>query len=273
MTWKERRQYWRQSTRVQARIEQEYFPKVQKVINQQLSSFIEDARREGWMKAYHAWNMEVTKGDLFTVIMSLYKKSGITFANMTRKAVRSGLKYRTMGFNAQWTKDIIEYLGRMGLQLVNWMEDTTKQWLIDIISQGLTEGWGFDEITNKIMDSPIADRWRILRIVRTESMRAGNYGAVLGAKSHGLLMDKLWISAHDERVRQWSHKDQFDHLALDGTLVAMDKPFEQVSLKGIKAEAQQPGDPNAPAAFTVNCRCVVAFEPKRDANGRLIRVS
>ena len=272
MNWKERRSYWRQSIRVQAKIEAEYIPKVQRVIKDQISSFIAEARIVGWMTAYHRWNTTIVKGDLFNVIISLYKKSGITFANMSRRAVKSGLKYRTMGFNAEWTAAVIEYLGAQGLQLVNWMDQTTKQYLIDILSQGIIEGWGFEEVANKISESPIADKWRILRIVRTESMRAANYGAVLGAKSHNLLMDKVWISAHDERVRQWSHKDQYDHLQLDGNQVGMEEQFKQVSLKGVEAVADQPGDPKAPAAFTINCRCVVAFEPKRDANGRLIRI-
>ena len=271
MNWKERRSYWRQSIRVQAKIEAEYIPKVQRVIKNQLSSFIADAKVVGWMAAYNRWNMEVVKGDLFTIIMSLYKKSGITFANMSRMAVKPQLKYRTMGFNAEWTAAVIQYLGAEGLKLVNWMDDTTKQYIIDILSQGVSEGWGFDEVANKLMGSPIADKWRVLRVVRTESMRAANYGAVLGAKSHNLLMDKIWISAHDERVRQWSHKDQFDHLNLDGDKVGMEEQFRQTSLKGIEAVADQPGDPKAPAAFTINCRCVVGFEAKRDANGRLIR--
>ena len=84
-------------------------------------------------------------------------------------------------------------------------------------------------------------------------------------------MNKEWISAHDNRVRQWAHKDQYDHLALDGIQVGMNDKFTQTSLKGVQAVADHPGDPKAPAAFTVNCRCVVGFEAKRDANGRLIR--
>ena len=269
MNWSERRKYWRAFHRVQAQIEAKYFPRVQKILLKQISSFIDSAKGVGYQRAYHSWQMELFNQELNAAILSLYKKAAITFANMSRRAIKMRDKYSPMGFDEQWTRDVLEYLGTDGLNLVSWMDDSTKQIILDIITQGVQEGLGFDEVTSLIMKSPIADRWRVLRIVRTESMRAANFGAMLGAKSHKVVMEKVWISAHDERVRQFSHKDQFDHLRLDGTHLGMTEPFTQVGSKGLMAQAQQPGDPKAPAAFTINCRCVVGFEPKRDVNGRL----
>lgn len=276
MNWKERRQYWKAAMRIQSKIEAEYVPKVQKVIKKQVSSFLTDAKNLGFYGALGKWNTEITKGELYSVIMSLYKKSAITFANVVRRSIK-GQKYLTMGRNEQWTQDVIRYLGAEGLTLVNWMDETSKQIIIDILKQGVNEGLGFEEVANRIADSAIADRWRIVRIVRTESMRAANYGAVLGAKSHGLLMKKEWISANDNRTRQWAHNDEFDHTVLDGQKVMMDDGFTQTGTKGLTVNVNQPGAPvqkdgsRTPGAFTINCRCVVGFEAVRDQNGRLIR--
>lgn len=262
--------------RVQSKIEAEYVPKVQKVIKKQVSSFLNDAKEFGFSGALSKWNTEITKGELYNVIMSLYKKSGITFANMVQRSFK-GVKYLTMGRNEQWTLDVIRYLGAEGLTLVNWMDDTSKQIIIDILQQGVNEGLGFEEVASRIMESSIADRWRIVRIVRTESMRAANYGAVLGAKSHGLLMKKEWISANDNRTRQWAHNDEFDHTVMDGQKVMMDDGFNQTGTRGITVSVNQPGAPvqkdgsRTPGAFTINCRCVVGFEPVRNEQGRLIR--
>jgi hypothetical protein len=43
-----------------------------------------------------------------------------------------------------------------------------------------------------------------------------------------------------------------------------------VNKEGVTITAMQPGDATAPPGFTINCRCRVAFDPKRDSNDRLI---
>ena len=100
-------------------------------------------------------------------------------------------------------------------------------------------------------------------------MRASNMGAMEGAKAHKFIVDKMWISAHDNRTRRIP-ADEFDHWAMDGVTVPLDQPFTSTGKKGEPVVAMQPGDPTAPAGFTINCRCTIGFVPQRDANGRLI---
>jgi hypothetical protein len=106
-------------------------------------------------------------------------------------------------------------------------------------------------------------------------MRASNIGHIKGAKAHNFVVVKEWISAVDNRIRRYEKGDDFDHWALDGQQREMWEMFTQQGMKSGKvASVTAPGggeDNTAPAAFVINCRCTVAFEPKRDSQGRLIR--
>lgn len=87
-------------------------------------------------------------------------------------------------------------------------------------------------------------------IVRTELGRIAQTAnhATLGeiARSQpGLGLKKQWSAVIDARTRP-------DHAAANGQIVDMDKPF----IVGGE-ELMYPHDPNASAAQTVNCRCVV----------------
>ncbi|MFJ1695668.1 phage minor head protein [Streptomyces sp. NPDC088252] len=88
------------------------------------------------------------------------------------------------------------------------------------------------------------------RIARTESARAWN--AVTLAAAQELTgpdrpLVKQWLTRRDTRVRD-------SHDKADGQLQLLDDPF---TVAGI--EMAGPGDPAAPPALTVNCRCVVAI--------------
>lgn len=93
--------------------------------------------------------------------------------------------------------------------------------------------------------------------------------AMMGAQAHNFEVDKIWISAKDNRTRRIP-KDEFDHWEMDGVVVPYKEPFTSTGKKGEPVVAMQPGDLSAPPGFTINCRCTVGFIPKRDGNGNLI---
>ncbi len=66
---------------------------------------------------------------------------------------------------------------------------------------------------------------------------------------------KIWASARDSRVRH-------THKVLDGTSIGMAEVF--VSPSG--ARLRFPGDPSAPAAEVIQCRCHVTYRVDRLAN-------
>lgn len=86
-------------------------------------------------------------------------------------------------------------------------------------------------------------RVQALRLVRTESARAGNYGIEQSAMKvyAGRQMKKRWMTSMDGREREW-------HGAANGQEVDFDKPF----LVGGEY-MQRPGEGSA--RNVVNCRC------------------
>jgi len=111
---------------------------------------------------------------------------------------------------------------------------------------------------------------RARRIVRTEVMRASNYASMLAADQHDFIVDKIWISRVDARTRRIP-KDQYDHVSMNGQKVGWDEDFTSTGKKGDLVLSGFPGDPTTPAGFSINCRCTVGFEGRRDSNGKLIR--
>jgi uncharacterized protein with gpF-like domain len=219
------------------------------------------------MGAY-AWNDE-----MMTIMMQLYKEAAILFGNASFRAVRNaGQKAADpYGINNDFITSILQFLAQYGFMLVADMTQTTKKQLLNIISQGVADGLGIDEIARQLTQSDELGyaMMRARRIARTEVMRASNYAAMEGAKLHNFEVDKVWIASRDLRTRRIP-RDSYDHFHMDGATVPYNEPFTSTGKKGDTVLAAQPGDPNAPAGFTINCRCTVGFVPRRDENGRLI---
>ena len=90
------------------------------------------------------------------------------------------------------------------------------------------------------------------------------------ANESGNVMEKVWIAVKDKRTRH-------DHKTVDGTRLPIETAFTLTNAKLGDIGMMQPGvrtQPNGlavPASEVVNCRCTVAFQAKRDRNGRIIR--
>jgi hypothetical protein len=189
-----------------------------------------------------------------------------------------------MGFKELWTQEVIQFLRDYGLLQVITITGNTRDILLGIVNQTLQEaieqGLGTDETASLVVARLRAKgyeytEFRAERIVRTETVRAANMGHMAGARALPFEVTKEWISAKDNRTRRIptdgvGRKSEWDHWVLDGAKLDLDKPFTVTSAKGITIDVQQPGDATAPAGFTVNCRCRVAFEAKRDKDGRII---
>ncbi len=153
---------------------------------------------------------------------------------------------------------IDQYAEENTLDMVDDISGTTLDQMRETIRQGLNEGVGPQEIADRLDNMGISDmsRARAATIARTEMHRASMVGSVNAAQSLassvGLLLDKVWNAVEDKRTRD-------DHTTLDGQKVGMDEPFE---VNG--SQIQFPGDPAAPPEQTINCRCVLTYEPSED---------
>ena len=109
-------------------------------------------------------------------------------------------------------------------------------------------------------------RWlkhRAETIARTEALRALNIGNHEGwsqaAESGQFPEDKIvrkWVFTHDSRTRDWHRNIP----ALNPGGVGLKEPF-----KSDLGPILHPGDPSAPPANTINCRCmcIIRYQPSR----------
>lgn len=109
-----------------------------------------------------------------------------------------------------------------------------------------------DRMVNRYRQNYV--RYRAETIARTESLRAVNGGhdeAYLQAEEAGVIRRdstvRVWTPASDARVRD-------SHSAMRGQARGIREPF----VSGAGNILQYPGDPDAPPADTIQCRCTLA---------------
>lgn len=248
-----------------------FIPKVYKALQAQIKMFTTDLKSGGIDYARHLLVKHDLNQAIGPVIMSLYKTAGIATANRTHTMINQHLavnnkgalvtmqyKYRTFGYNERWTNEIIAYFRQFLLdKAVVPISQTTHDFILRVLEQGITEGWSVDRIVKELETSDITSN-RARLIVRTETTRAANYGGMISAWNNDWEMEKTWNEVKDFRTRL-SHRH--------GTGVGGEKID---LLERFSNGLMFPGDPDGPASEVCNCRCVLTYSPKRDINGRLI---
>ena len=156
----------------------------------------------------------------------------------------------------------------LGRKIVS-VRDSLVQYLMAEIERGFSQGLTIREMSvymQKLVNSSSFYRWQALRIARTETTAAANYGATIAGESSGIVLEKEWISANDARTRR-RPPSTYDHLEMDGVRVDQREKFN------VNGDLVMfPADPEGQAGNVINCRCTVALVPKRDANGRLVLI-
>jgi hypothetical protein len=203
-------------------------------------------------------------------IRKLHNDAGITMAKYNYDKIRksAGIK-DSMTPEQRWAAVIKLFLEQGLTNLVNGITSTTKETIRKVLIQGMQEGWSIMQMMKEIEKSGI-NIYRAELIARTETTRAANQGAMLGAISTGLQTNKEWIAITDDRTRRIPRND-YDHLHMDGKTTPIDQPFTVPGLRSIDI-MEYPGDPNGSAGNVCNCRCTVGFEVVRDATGKPVDI-
>lgn len=205
-------------------------------------------------------------------ILEAYIDSYLKIGLIHGKKVLRDIKTQTKSFNeADFSLNYRESLSSflresLGLK-ISTVRSSLVKYLIAEIDKGMKEGLTIREIAKnmqKLVNSRSFYRWQALRIARTETTAAANYGAIMAGDTTGIPLDKVWISATDNRVRR-KPKSVYDHAELNGNKIAKDELFNDSGSK-----LRFPGDPKGHAGSVINCRCTVALIPRRDANGDII---
>ena len=273
MNAKQQREYWTKVERLRSQLDNKYSSLFNDAVKKDLTQFVNDINKFGIQGALSQMGAYAWNESMMTIMEKLYKESAILFGNAVYRAVGvMNKKGDTFGLNNDWVTEVINFLMQYGFTLVANITQTTKSKLQEIVAKGITEGKSIDQITKDIMSDETTGYsvMRAKRIARTEVMRASNYASMIGADKHDYEVDKIWISAKDLRTRRIP-RNSYDHLNMNGQKVGWEDDFTSTGKKGDLVLAGFPGDPTAPAGFTINCRCAVGFEARRDANGKLIK--
>ena len=164
----------------------------------------------------------------------------------TPAALTTGL---TDDYWIAWANKLLK--GSLG-QRITWITGTTEGVFKSVVDRiayaGFESGKGVPQIAKEIMkDLNITERYRAVRIARTEVMSASNMSSHAGAQATGLDLDKEWISFIDDKTRD-------THVALNGTKIGMNELFSN----GL----EMPGDVTGDKEEVINCRCTIGYGVK-----------
>lgn len=253
-------------------LERRWSPVVASALNKQVLYFIGQLKKYG--VGYRS-SVDLPTEGLQKALEAMFKSVAVgqakeTFGELKKSVLREKRNPSRLGVNEIWNADVIEYLRQNILnKAVLPISDFSRQLILRTIEQAIRDGLTFEEIILRLRILEDVNNRRARTIVRTEITRATNYGHMLGAYDSEYEYTKTWVEVKDSRTRATHrHGQGIDPRTgvmvngVGGETVDFGKPFSN----GLMF----PGDPEGKAAEVVNCRCVVTFRLKRDANGNLI---
>ena len=143
-----------------------------------------------------------------------------------------------------------EWAQTRALAAATSISDTDYNDVQDVITSGLEDGLGVEEIASNIRGITDLTPFRAATLARTETHAAATYGAIEEARQAsdeiGITLQKEWLPTLDDRTRP-AHAEMAntDPIPLDDLF---DVGGEQMD---------RPGDPSASAENTINCRCAL----------------
>jgi len=206
------------------------------------------------------------------IYVEIYYNSALKAYRYHKKKDR--VKSSFTSFDEVFLKDVINFIDTNVTRRIRSVRNTFLKEVSKVIINAFSEGYDVATIAKKI-EKIINDksfyRWRALAIARTETTSAANYGSLRTYSESKFMYQKTWISAKDERTRRIP-KNKFDHSVMNGVTVDLHEYFNiQGETIPFPAAPTTKKGTQTSAANVINCRCSLAFTPKKDANGRLIR--
>ncbi len=151
------------------------------------------------------------------------------------------------------------YLGTKVAEFSESVLSTKADQLSRTLTEGFKAGEGIRKLTQRVQGvygSVLAGGYEAQRIARTEVVSASNAGSYMGYQDSGVVKEKGWLSARDQRTRGSDPDDIADHWNMNGDRVRLNEGFLD-SRTG--AMMLHPGDTSlgAGAEDIVSCRCAM----------------
>ena len=249
------------------RLHKEYeayaYPIIKKALDDQTGAVADFVNQDNFDNIDLYIEFLVQQKPLYSGLEKIYTKVGVSAATFSYDWIRNSVPKTKKDFiidffNAEWYEEMVNFFRLIGGTKVTGIDDTTrnivKNLLANILGQNLSrreQAKVFEESLN----DPAFNRARSLVIARTEATTAANFGINMGAESSDYEVAKFWINTKDKRTRR-------SHLLMTQDRIAINQPF----IVG-GTPMMYPGEVGAPAAEVVNCRCVMATEALKDADG------
>ena len=209
----------------------------------------------------------------FNIYYDVYKEVGIAHGERIRRQINTQVKDFTLSaFISEFERTLLTWLFNNAVERVTTVRKTYLEFLRMLIAEQVEQGKTISQIATEIqtkVNQRDFYRYQALRIARTETTAAANHATMVASDNSRFELNKVWISAVDSRTRR-PPKAEFNHVAINGTIVEKEKPFQVPKVGGFE-NLMFPGDPKGSAGNVINCRCTIALVPRKDENGNLIR--
>jgi hypothetical protein len=249
--------------RRRASYERSYTPKIRKALNEQFATLANAVQPDSYMSIIDPHydvmlNRYMSAEPIFKVFMSLYPTVGGDFAKHEYNRLVETTKSMHVKSDPEdeWMAELRSYVKtEAGKRIVSITKSSRKiavEAIKDVLDEAVNEGLGTIETAARIKKALIEkgiemNKWRAIRIARTEVVSASNAGTLAGAKASDLPIEKYWIATKDSRTRP-------EHLAAEEqNPKGMDEMFNVG-----EDMMEMPGDSSASAENVINCRCVLA---------------
>lgn len=195
--------------------------------------------------------------------IEMYQMTGVAFAKSAVATLQKSAKMKLKAadpeiLESEWLRYMRDFvIGKCGQKI----QSVTRNILIDVenvtrqvVAEGAPLGWGPARVADEIFKrTGQRDKWRAVRIARTEVVGASNAGSHKGAGSFGIKLRKIWLVNLDGATRD-------DHAAMaNAEHIGMEDRWQVGDDLML-----HPHDPDASVENVVNCRCAVTHEPEQN---------
>lgn len=195
-------------------------------------------------------------GRHFRAVESIISASYNDTANATYPTAQAMLKGKQARANVDaarisWLARVSDWVQKFAQERARQIARESQRIVTAAIADAAALGEGQEGGKKRILEklSGSIGRSRARTIARTEIGAAQNMALSEAAQASGIEYELTWCAAEDERTRP-------SHAAADGQTRREGEDFDVGS-----ARLSRPGDPNAPPAESINCRCTLLIEP------------
>nr|WP_293844133.1 phage minor head protein [uncultured Arsenicibacter sp.] len=226
---------------------------------QRITSAVRTIDQSLWLSSVDSW---IGENEHLQMLSDVYEAVGPLAAhnefNLVRSRIVAGLKrenplFDLRYFSRRWKRLMMAILGNPETaDRVTKITETTRKQIREALSDAINQQLDIRK-TAKLIAERVGGtilRSRALLIARTETTRAANLAAEMGAAETGIELNKLWIATADTRTRT-------EHRKMIGKKPI---PVDEKFVVGGK-KMKHPGDPAGGPENVINCRCTVSYVP------------